>query len=90
MKMIYAKLWLNKFIKYNYGKYHPSVLRGKTNWAIVNLSHRVDKRHGIVGHNSRQNIRKLLWKHCDVELKKYQPSLLRRIMNFLRKHILGG
>lgn len=84
MKLIYAKLWLKKFIKYNYGKFDDKTLNGKINWAIVNLSHRVYKSHGLRGHNTRQQIRKILWNYSKQELRQYRPSLLQRIMDFIK------
>ena len=57
MKMMYARLQLKKYIKYNHSKFDNKTLNRKLNLAIVNLSHRVYKSHGIRGHNGRQRIR---------------------------------
>lgn len=54
MKMIYARLWLKKYIKYNHAKFDDKTFNRKLNWAIVNLSHRVYKAHSLRGHNDRK------------------------------------
>jgi predicted metallopeptidase len=88
MEMKYAKLWLKKFIKYNHKKFDGKTFNRKLNWAIVNLSHRVFKSRGLRGHNIRQNIRKELWVYSRMELKHYQPSMINRIVSYL-KQIIG-
>lgn len=67
MKLRYAKLWLKKYIKYNYNKLDEN----KLNRAIINLSHRVYKSHGTKGHNVRQHIRGVLVDYSKEELSKY-------------------
>ena len=84
MKLIYAKLWLKKYIKYNYDKFDEKTFNRKLNWAIVNLSHRVYKSHGLRGHNTRQKIRKILWDYSKTELKLYRPSMTSKIIRYLR------
>ena len=71
MKLIYAKLWLKKFIKYN----HDNLDENKLNRAIINLSHRVYKSHGQRGHNVRQSIRSQLVEYSKTELARYDVSL---------------
>ncbi len=84
MKLKYAKLWLKKYIKYNHNKFDEKTFNRKLNWKIVNLSHRVYKFRGLRGHNTRQRIRKKLWAYSKIELRKYRPSLLSRIIGYLR------
>jgi len=67
MKLIYAKLWLKKYIKYN----HDQLDENKLNRAIINLSHRVYKSHGRKGHNVRQNVRSTLVEYSKSELANY-------------------
>lgn len=88
MKMMYARLWLKKYIKYNYSKFDDQTLNHKLDRAIVNLSHRVYKSHGLRGHNGRQKIRKSLWDYSNMELKKYRPSIFSKIVSYL-KRIVG-
>ena len=88
MKMVYARLWLKKYIKYNHVKFDNKTFNRKLNWAIVNLSHRVYKSHGLRGHDTRQNIRKSLWDYSNVELRKYRPSIINKIISYL-KRIIG-
>jgi hypothetical protein len=90
MKLIYAKLWLKKFIKYNQDKFDVKTFNRKLNWAIVNLSHRVYKSHGLKGHNTRQEIRKTLWSYSRAELNQYRPSLISRIISYLKKILTGN
>lgn len=85
MKLKYAKLWLKKWIKYNYGKYDEKTFNRKLNWAIVNLSHRVYKSRGLKGHNTRQIIRKKLWDYSKRELKHYQPSMVNKILRYFKR-----
>ena len=91
MKLLYAKLWVKKFIKYNYDKFDEKTFNRKLNWAIVNLSHRVYKKHGLKSHNIRQKIRKTLWDCGKMELKWYpqsfkpQPSIMSRIASYLKR-----
>jgi len=89
MKLIYAKLWLKKYIKYNYDKFDEKTFNRKLKWAIVNLSHRVYKSHGLRGHGGRQNIRKILWNYSKQELKQYRPSITSKIISYLKKVIMG-
>lgn len=70
MKLIYAKLWLKKYIKYN----HDNLDENDLNKAIINLSHRVFKSHGLKGHNTRQKIRQILVNYSKIELAKYNVS----------------
>lgn len=67
MELIYAKLWLKKYIKYNYNKLDEN----KLNRAIINLSHRVYKSRGMKGHNTRQKIRQILVEYSKIELARY-------------------
>lgn len=85
--MKYAKLWLNRWIIFNYGKYDEKTFHRKLNWSIVNLSHRVCKIKGAIGHSNRQTIRKKLWDYCIIELKHYQPSMLNKILGYIRRII---
>jgi hypothetical protein len=73
MKLIYAKLWLKKYIKYN----HDNLDENKLNRAIINLSHRVYKSHGSRGHNVRQSIRAQLVEYSKAELARYDVSFKR-------------
>lgn len=73
MKLIYAKLWLKKYIKYN----HNNLDENKLNRAIINLSHRVYKSHGQRGHNVRQSIRAQLVEYSKAELAKYDVAFKR-------------
>jgi len=84
MKLIYAKFWLKKYIKYNYDKFDEKTFNRKLNWKIVNLSHRVYKSHGLRGHNTRQKIRKMLWAYSKKELELYRPSMSSKIINYLK------
>lgn len=70
MKLIYAKLWLKKYIKYNHNKLDEN----KLNRAIINLSHRVYKSHGRKGHNVRQNVRATLVEYSKNELANYNVT----------------
>ncbi len=70
MKLYYAKMWLKKYIKYN----HNHLDENKLNRAIINLSHRVYKSHGVKGHNVRQKIRMQLVEYSRIELAKYGTS----------------
>ena len=87
MKMIYAKLWLKKYIKHNHDKFDKKIFKHRLNRAIIHLSHRVYKSHGLRGHNVRQKIRKLLLNYCKMELKKYRPSIISKIVGYLKKII---
>jgi hypothetical protein len=89
MKLIYAKLWLKKYIKYNHDKFDEKTFNRKLNWKIVNLSHRVYKSHGLRGHNTRQQIRKILWDYSKKELKPYRPSMISKIISYLKGIIAG-
>jgi len=94
MKLIYSKLWLKKFIKYNHNKYDRKTLKTRVYGHIVQLSHRVFKGHGIRGHNIRQNIRKQLLAYALMEMNHYHittrpPSLLSRILSFFKTLIHG-
>jgi len=73
MKIIYAKLWLRKFIKYNYKKENNS-LSHELNRNVITLSHRVYKTRGKRGHDVRQKIRQELQNFVMVELKKYKKN----------------
>jgi hypothetical protein len=73
MKLIYAKLWLKKYIKYN----HANLDESKLNRSIINLSHRVYKSHGQRGHNVRQSIRATLVEYSKAELAKYNVAFNR-------------
>ena len=88
MKMIYARLWLKKYIKYNHDKFDKNIFKHRLNRAVVHLSHRVYKSHGLRGHNIRQTIRKLLWNYSSMELKKYRPSMISKIVSYL-KRVMG-
>jgi hypothetical protein len=91
MKLIYTKLWLKKWIRYNHNKFNDkNALNRELNWKIVNLSHRIFKSHGLRGHNTRQQIRKQLWAYSKKELRQYYPSVLDRIVNYLRRILLGA
>ena len=70
MKLVYAKLLLKKFIKYN----HDNLDENKLNRAIINLSHRVYKSHGQKGHNVRQSIRAQLVEYSKAELARYDVT----------------
>jgi hypothetical protein len=87
MKLVYAKMWLDKYIKYNREKFDEKTFSHKLNWEIVNLSHRVYKRHGLRGHESRQNIRKKLWIYCENKygISKYRRSMLSRIIDYIKR-----
>lgn len=95
MKLIYAKLWLRKYIKYNFYKLDNNRL----NRNIINLSHRVFKSKGLQGHITRQEIRKQLQDFVKIELESYnknweiknpnagyvsKPSIFKRLLNYLR------
>lgn len=71
MKLVYAKLWLKKFIKYNHDNLSNE---NKLNRAIINLSHRVYKSHGQKGHNVRQSIRAQLVEYSKAELARYNVT----------------
>ena len=73
MKLIYAKLWIKKYIKYN----HNNLDENELNRAIINLSHRVFKSRGLKGHNTRQKIRQILVNYSKIELSKYNVSFQR-------------
>ena len=105
MKLLYAKLWLKKYIKYNHNKLDEN----KLNRAIINLSHRVYKSRGIKGHNVRQKIRDTLVEYSKIELASYnmtfnrplktryrrryvivkRPSLIDRVLRSLKRIITG-
>ncbi|MBI2101728.1 hypothetical protein HYT53_03885 [Candidatus Woesearchaeota archaeon] len=85
--MVYARLWFKKYIKHNHAKFDDKTFNHKLNLAIVNLSHRVYKSHGLRGHNGRQRIRKLLWNYSNMELKKYRPSIINKIVSYLKRVI---
>ena len=87
MKVKYAKLWLRKYIKYNHHKFSERKFNRLVNWKIVNLSHRVCKRRGIIGHNIRQDIRKELWEFSAKELTKSRPSLMSRLIGYLKRRL---
>ena len=87
MKMTYARLWLKKYIKYNHDKFDKKIFKHRLNRAIVHLSHRVYKSYGLRGHNVRQKIRKLLWNYSNMELKKYRPSMISKIVSYLKRVI---
>ena len=70
MKLVYAKLLLKKFIKYN----HDNLDENKLNRAIINLSHRVYKSYGQRGHNVRQSIRAQLVEYSKAELARYDVT----------------
>ena len=94
MKLIYAELWLKKYIKYNHDKYDKKTLKRKIYGNIVQLSHRVFKSHGLRGHDIRQKIRRQLLEYSIIELQRYyppvyQPSIISRIMSYLKKIIAG-
>ena len=101
MKLIYAKFWLRKFIKYNH-KLDDKTFSHNLNRHVINLSHRVFKSRGFRGHNTRQEIRRQLQDFVEIELKKYDKkwvvkspnhgalkpvrlSILSRIIQFLRR-----
>lgn len=98
MKLIYAKLWLKKFIKYNVNVLDDKSFELKLNKAIINLSHRVFRAHSLHGHDARQDIRLKLQKFVARELKYYNKvwiiknpnhgyttqSPVKRLINFLR------
>ena len=88
MEIMYARLWLKKYIKYNHDKFDKKIFKHRLNRAVVHLSHRVYKSHGLRGHNIRQNIRKLLWNYSSMELKKYRPSMISKIVSYL-KRVMG-
>jgi len=75
MKLVYAKLWLKKYIRYN----HNNLDEGKLNRAIINLSHRVYKSHGMHGHNVRQYVREVLVDYSKQELARYNVEFQRPI-----------
>lgn len=94
MKLIYAKLWLKKYIRYNHNKYDKKTLKSKVYGSIVNLSHRVYKSHGLHGHNVRQKIRRQLLEYSILEMNRYylptpRPSMISKIINYLRRVIIG-
>jgi hypothetical protein len=60
MRFVYAKLWVKKYLRYNPNDVSNRIISNKLNWEIVKLSHRVCRRHGLKGHNIRQDIRKEL------------------------------
>lgn len=83
MKLIYAKLWLKKYIKYN----HNELDENKLNRAIINLSHRVYKSHGRHGHNVRQNIRSQLVEYSKSELARYDVTFERPLqVRYMQRH----
>ncbi len=92
MKLIYAKLWLKKYIRYNHNKFDRKKLKSNIYGNIVSLSHRVYKGHGIHGHNIRQKIRKQLLEYSIIELRRYpityKPSIFERIIGYV-KRMLG-
>lgn len=85
MKKVYARLWLKKFIKYNQDNPDKKDFNHKLNRSIIHLSHRVHKGRGIHGHNSRQDIRKQLRNYSKMEIRRYQPSMIDRIWNYLKR-----
>lgn len=103
MKLIYAKLWLKKFIKYNHEK-EPSILQRDLNRNVITLSHRVFKSRGERGHSIRQDIRLKLHKFIQAELPNYNkywkikspnsgylgaPSLLDILKKYLKRFRFG-
>ena len=60
MKLIYAKLWVKKYLRYNPGSVRGGGVSNRLNRAITHLSHRVHRKHGMEGHNGRQDIRRKL------------------------------
>ena len=83
MKLIYAELWLKKYIKYN----HDKLDENKLNRAIINLSHRVYKSHGMKGHNVRQSIRSQLVEYSKAELAKYDVTFKRPLkVRYIQRH----
>jgi len=86
MKLIYAKLWLKKYIKYNYDKLDEN----KLNRAIINLSHRVYKSHGIKGHNTRQKIRQTLVEYSKIELVRYGVEFRKPLKTrYWKRHVIA-
>lgn len=84
MKLIYAKLWLKKYIRYNHGNLDEN----KLNRAIINLSHRVYKSHGGRGHNVRQSIRSTLVEYSKTELATYNVAFERPLkVSYKYRHI---
>ena len=71
MKLVYAKFWLRKFIKYNVSKLNERAFNSRLNRAVICLSHRVFKSHGFHGHSTRQEIRQQLQEFVGTELQKY-------------------
>jgi hypothetical protein len=69
MKLIYAKFWLRKYIKYNINKFDEKTFENKLNRAVITLSHTVFKSHGFHGHITRQEIRKQLQAFVELELR---------------------
>jgi hypothetical protein len=85
MKLIYAKLWLKKYIKYNYSKLNEN----KLNRAIINLSHRVYKSHDMKGHNTRQKIRQILVEYSKTELFRYGVEFRKPLKTkYWKRHVI--
>lgn len=94
MKLIYAKLLLKKYIKYNHDKYDKKTLKRKIYGNIVQLSHRVFKSHGQRGHEVRQRVRKQFLEYSIIELRRYyvptyKPSIISKIIGYLKRIITG-
>jgi hypothetical protein len=66
MRVFYAKLWLKQFIKY---RSNDKYFIEKLNDNIINLSHRVYKKRGMRGHDTRQDIRRILVLYAFNEVK---------------------
>ena len=70
------------YIKYN----HNNLDENELNRAIINLSHRVFKSHGLKGHNTRQKIGQILVNYSKIELAKYNVSFQRPLKAYYINH----
>ncbi len=60
MKFFYARCWISKYLRYHPNGADGPYISNSLDRAIVRLSHRVYRGHGLRGHNIRQAIRKRL------------------------------
>jgi hypothetical protein len=85
MKVFVAKKFVHRFIENKWKSKKEDEFSKELNWYIVNLSHRICKRHSKIGHDKRQNIRVILWKYARNDIKQYQPTWKLRKLSFLDK-----
>lgn len=94
MRIFVAKKFVHRFIENNWKNKQENEFGKDLNWYIVNISHRVCKIHSKIGHNKRQNIRKILWDYAREDIKQYQPtwklikpSIFDRIISFIKRAV---